>query len=153
MSILTQTRLHSEAAEAEALANFVNRTGGLGHAFVENKFLGNKTGKLRLAMNPAFECGEPAFPSVALAARERDVGMVRAGLRDKPAKASRCGDELLKGVKLGCEDDSSKENSGALKEAQPFQLDRDRCGTQFAKPLHNAFVLWSIAQKLQGDVP
>jgi hypothetical protein len=106
-------------------------------------------------MNPGFQLTQPVFSSFALAARERDVGMVGTSLGDKPAKPGRTGDTLLKRAQFGRENDTCKENSSAIKEVQFLKLDRNGRRLQLAKPRDDAFVLREagIAEKLQSDVP
>jgi len=103
-------------------------------------------------MDLAFEFAEPTC-AFTLAPRQSDVRMVRTSLGDKPAKASRSGDALLKSLEFGGEIDTRKENTSAIEEAQPLQLNRNGRRAQFAKPADYAFVLRGITQKLQGNMP
>jgi hypothetical protein len=141
--------------KVEALTDFVVGTGLSSHAFVENEALGDKTGKPGLAMDPGFQLMQSLCSSFALAARESDVGMVGTCLGDKPAKPCRSGDTLLQGEQFWREDDTRKENSGAIKEVQCLKLDRNGRAAQLAKPHDHAFVLRQarIPEKLQSDVP
>ena len=95
-------------------------------------------------MDFTFEFAEPAA-SFSFAARQSDVGMVWASLGDEPAKAGCPGDALLQGLEFGGEVDTRKENTGAIEEAQPLQLNGKGRQAQLAKPADYAFVLLGIA--------
>ena len=95
-------------------------------------------------MDFTLEFAEPVA-SFSSAARQSDVRMVRTSLGDKPAKASRSGDALLKSLEFGGEIDTRKENTSAIEEAQPLQLNRNGRRAQFAKPADYASVLLGIA--------
>src|SRR6202044_4100441 len=97
-------------------------------------------------MDLVFQVPQPAR-SFLLAARQRDVRMVGASLRHKPAKTGCSGDLLLKCCQGRRETHTSKKNPRTLKESQSLKLYRHRRRAQFAKLLHNAFVLRSVAQK------
>jgi hypothetical protein len=140
------------AVKTKLLLNFVMRAARARLAFVKSNGLCDKMRKCRVAMDPVFQVPQPAR-SFLLAARQRNVRMIGASLRHKPAKTGCRGNALLKCCQLGREAHTSKENAGALKESQSLKLYRYHRRAQLAKLRHDAFVFRSIAQKLQSDMP
>lgn len=106
-------------------------------------------------MKSGLEPPERVTAGLVFDARKRDMGMIDASVSDESAMRGPRDNCFLKGDESRCTLNVREKNSGAIKDIQRLNPQRDGLQSQFAYSRHKAGALFlrRISQKLQSNVP